>query len=37
MRMIFRNIHWVAIDRVNLRTKGFGKILNIEKPGRRIV
>lgn len=36
-RMIFRNINWVAIARVNLRAEGFRKILKTEKPNRKTV
>lgn len=36
MRMIFRNINWVAIARVNLRGKPGWEILKAGKPDRRI-
>lgn len=37
MRMIFRNINWVAIAKVNLRGQGGWEILKAGKPDGRII
>ena len=37
MRMIFRNINWVAIARVSLKAKRVGEVMKAGEPRRRTV